>query len=215
MTTGRSIPPSIASVRALHLVSIVMALLARQRDGSGQRLEVPLFDSTFPPARAPCGSTIQPTSSLRPWHLERCVRVCRRSLGAVWRLWQPELPSFVEAAGITAWDQEGLTDIDRLMSDPQLRVLHTCVGRVNCSRRARPRTGKTSLPGLRECAVCTSAEWFEHPHARASQMVLEVHDPKYGTMLQPGINVRLSTPRRGAPAAPQPDPAPGGDPRGA
>src|SRR5215470_7182353 len=29
-------------------VSIVMALLARQRDGSGQRLEVPLFDSTFP-----------------------------------------------------------------------------------------------------------------------------------------------------------------------
>ena len=31
---------------------------------------------------------------------------------------------FVEAAGITAWDQEGLTDIERIMSDPTLFAKH-------------------------------------------------------------------------------------------
>jgi crotonobetainyl-CoA:carnitine CoA-transferase CaiB-like acyl-CoA transferase len=58
-----------------------------------------------------------------------------------------------------------------------------------------------------EGAVCrTSAEWFEHPHARGSQVVLEIEDPQYGKMLQPGINVRLSrTPGAVRGPAPKPD----------
>src|SRR5205823_5403106 len=42
------------------------------------------------------------------------------------------------------------------------------------------------------CSVCRSAaEWLEHPHARASGTVVEVQDPEYGRMLQPGTPVRL------------------------
>ena len=55
-----------------------------------------------------------------------------------------------------------------------------------------------------EGAVCrTSAEWFAHPHAHASGAVIEVEDPRFGRMLQPGINPRLrgtsGTVRRHAP----------------
>ena len=51
-----------------------------------------------------------------------------------------------------------------------------------------------------------SAEWFEHAHARGSQMVIEVDDPQYGKMLQPGVNVRLSrTPGRVRGPAPKAD----------
>ena len=58
-----------------------------------------------------------------------------------------------------------------------------------------------------ECAVCrTSAEWFEHPQARESNMVIKVDDPVYGPMLQPGLNARLSrTPGAVRRPAPKPD----------
>jgi crotonobetainyl-CoA:carnitine CoA-transferase CaiB-like acyl-CoA transferase len=58
-----------------------------------------------------------------------------------------------------------------------------------------------------EGAVCrTSAEWFDHPHARAAEMVVEVNDPTHGKMLQPGVNARLSlTPGGVRNPAPLPD----------
>ena len=44
-----------------------------------------------------------------------------------------------------------------------------------------------------ECTMCrTSEEWFSHPHALGSNMVIELQDPTYGKMLQPGINARMS-----------------------
>ena len=115
--------------------------------------------------------------------------------------------SFVEAAGITAWDQVGLTDIDRLMGDPQLRAEHLRRARELFKTRPAQEWEDLVAKAGSECAVCrTSAEWFEHLHARASQMVLEVNDPRYGTMLQPGINVRLShTPGAVRRPAPLPD----------
>jgi crotonobetainyl-CoA:carnitine CoA-transferase CaiB-like acyl-CoA transferase len=44
-----------------------------------------------------------------------------------------------------------------------------------------------------ECAVCrTSEEWLHDRHARESGTVIEVSDPRYGRMLQPGVQVRMS-----------------------
>ena len=105
-------------------------------------------------------------------------------------------------------DQEGLTDIDRLMGDPQVRAAHLRRARELFKTRTAQDWEDLVARAGSECAVCrTSAEWFGHPHARASQMVLEVNDPRYGAMLQPGINVRLSrTPgavRRPAPLTDQ------------
>ena len=76
-----------------------------------------------------------------------------------------------------------------------------CNGRASSSRRGQHRNGKTSHGAGSECAVCrTSAEWFEHPYARGSQMVLEIDDPQYGKMLQPGINAPVAD-SRSCPAA--------------
>ncbi|HZQ36687.1 MAG TPA: CoA transferase, partial [Dehalococcoidia bacterium] len=55
---------------------------------------------------------------------------------------------------------------------------------------------------------------LEHPHARGSQMIVELQDPEYGRMLQPGVQARLSlTPGavRPRPVA-SPLPLPAGDP---
>ena len=56
-----------------------------------------------------------------------------------------------------------------------------------------------------EGAVCrTSEEWFDHPHARESEMVVEVEDRERGRMLQPGVNARMSlTPGRVRGPAPE------------
>jgi crotonobetainyl-CoA:carnitine CoA-transferase CaiB-like acyl-CoA transferase len=114
---------------------------------------------------------------------------------------------FVAAAGITDWDQEGLTDIERLMREPDLFATHLQRARELFKTRTAQEWEDLVARAGSEGAVCrTSAEWFEHPHARGSQMVMEIDDPQYGKMLQPGINVRLSkTPGAVRRPAPKPD----------
>jgi crotonobetainyl-CoA:carnitine CoA-transferase CaiB-like acyl-CoA transferase len=71
-------------------------------------------------------------------------------------------------------DQEGLTDIDRLMGDPQVRAAHLRRARELFKTRTAQDWEDLVARAGSECAVCrTSAEWFGHPHARASQMGLE------------------------------------------
>src|SRR5262245_40698407 len=190
------------------VVSIVVALFARQRDGVGQHIEVPLFDATFP------------SIGSRAMHVHDPAHVVPTPRG-VWGggfecadgRWvqfggsgNQNFREFVVAAGISDWDQEGLTDIERIMHDPALFTKHQQRARELFKTRTAQEWEDLVARAGSECAVCrTSAEWFEHPHARAVQMVLEVDDPRYGKMLQPGINVRLSkTP--GAVRRPEPKP---------
>jgi crotonobetainyl-CoA:carnitine CoA-transferase CaiB-like acyl-CoA transferase len=190
-------------------VSIIMALLARARDGSGQRLEVPLFDSTFPSIGARAMRVHDPAHIVpTPRGIWSGVFECADGRWVQFGgSGNQNFRNFVEAAGITSWDQEGLTDIERLMHDPRLRAVHLERARALFKTRTAQAWEDLVAQAGSECAVCrTSAEWFEHPHARASQMVLEVRDPKYGLMSQPGINARLSrTPGAVRRPAPRPD----------
>jgi len=191
------------------VVSIVIALFARERDGVGQRIEMPLFDSTFPSIGA------------RAMHVHDPAHVVPTSRG-IWGggfecadgRWvqfggagNQNFRQFVEAAGISAWDKEGLTDIERIMHDPDLFAEHLRRARELFKTRTAQEWEDLVAKAGSECAVCrTGAEWFAHPHAHASQMVLEIEDPRYGKMLQPGINVRLSrTPGAVRGPAPQPN----------
>ncbi|HSF29065.1 MAG TPA: CoA transferase [Candidatus Tectomicrobia bacterium] len=191
------------------VVSIVVALLARQRDGVGQRIEVPLFDATFPSIGA---------RAMRVHDPAHIVPTPRGIWGGGFECadgrWvqfggsgNQNFRPFVEAAGITAWDEEGLTDIERLMRDPELFAEHLRRARELFKTRTAQEWEDLVAKVGSECAVCrTSAEWFEHPHARDSRMVIEVDDPQYGKMLQPGVNVRLSrTPGAVRWPAPKPD----------
>ena len=190
-------------------VSIIMALIARGRDGVGQRIEVPLFNATFGSIGA---------MGIRIHHPRNGAPDMRRIWGGTFQckddLWvrfggsgNQNLRQFVEAAGITGWDAEGLTDLDKVAKDPDLAAeVQRRAEDLFKTRTAQEWEDLVAEAGS-EGAVCrTSAEWFGHPHARQSQMVIEVDDPTYGKMLQPGINARMSlTPGEVRRPAPAPD----------
>ena len=204
--TAIPIPSVYAAFQAA--VSITMALNARQRDGLGQRIEVPLFDAMFPsigsrglhvhdPAHA-----VPSRAGIWGGSFE-----CADGLWVQYGSGNQNFREFVEAAGIADWDREGLTDIDRILNDPVLLEKHLQRARELFKTRTAQEWEDLVADAGSECAVCrTSAEWFEHPQARLSKMVIEVDDPVYGRMLQPGINARLSrTPGAVRRPAPQPN----------
>ena len=193
-------------------VATIMALIARQRDGVGQRVEVPLFDATF----ASIGR-----SGMRI-HKEPAAGTDLRDLRGIWGgnfqckdgRWvrfsgsgNQNLNEFAELAGISSWHAEGLTELERLRREPGLAdELDRRVVELFKTRTAQDWEDLVAQAGS-ECTMCrTSEEWFSHPHAIQSKMVIEVQDPTYGKMLQPGINVRMSlTPGEVRHAAPTPD----------
>jgi crotonobetainyl-CoA:carnitine CoA-transferase CaiB-like acyl-CoA transferase len=204
--TAIPIPSIYAAFQAA--VSITVALNARQRSGVGQRIEVPLFDSMFPsigsrgmhvhdPAKA-----VPARSGIWGGNFE-----CADGLWVQYGSGNQNFRAFVEAAGITDWDREGLTDIERILHDRVLHEKHLQRARELFKTRTAQEWEDLVAEAGSECAVCrTSTEWFDHPHARASNMVITVDDPVYGPMLQPGINARLShTPGTVRRPAPQPD----------
>ena len=207
--TYRSPPPQDAGDRPVYtaipissnygafqgVVSIIMALIVRERDGVGQRIEVPLFNATFPSIG---------NMGLRVHRASNGAGRVSRIWGGVFEckdgLWvmfggsgNQNFRQFVQAAGITSWDAEGLTDFARLANDPGLEAeMRRRATELFKTRTAQEWEDLVAEAGS-ECTVCrTSAEWFSHPHARESEMVIEVDDPTYGKMLQPGLNVRMS-----------------------
>src|SRR5262249_5992949 len=203
----------IASVYAAFqaAVSITIALNARQRSGVGQHIEVPLFDSMFPSIGARGMHVHDPAKAVPSragiWGGQF---ECADGRWVHYGSGNQNFREFVEAAGIADWDREGLTDIERILHDPALYDKYLQRARELFKTRTAQEWEDLVAQAGSECAVCrTSAEWFAHPHARASQMVLEVQDPRYGVMLQPGLNVRLSrTPGAVRRPAPLPDPHP-------
>jgi crotonobetainyl-CoA:carnitine CoA-transferase CaiB-like acyl-CoA transferase len=185
-----------------------MALNARQRSGVGQHIEVPLFDSMFPSIGSRGLHVHDPAKDV----LSRAGIwggnfECSDGRWVQYGSGNQNFREFVEAAGIADWDREGLTDIERILHDPTLYEKYLQRARELFKTRTAQEWEDLVAQAGSECAVCrTSAEWFAHPQARASNMVIQVDDPIYGPMLQPGLNARLSrTPGTVRRAAPKPD----------
>ena len=191
-------------------VAGIMALISRERNGEGQRVEVPLFDATF----ASIGR-----DGMRVHNEQKTGADLRRIWGGHFECedgrWvrfggsgNQNLNQFVASAGISSWHAEGLTDLERLGREPDLAAeLDGRLKELFKTRTAQAWEDLVAEAGS-ECTVCrTSEEWFSHPHALESKMVIEVQDPTYGKMLQPGINARMSLSpgevRRPAPALDQ------------
>ncbi len=189
-------------------VAITMALNARERDGLGQRIEVPLFNAMFPSIGARGMKVHDPSkeppsiTGLLSGHYEckdgRWVRFSGSG--------NQNFREFCDAAGVGAWSAEGLTDFYKLLEDPALAT----EAERRCKELFKTRTAQEwedlVAEAGSECTMSrTAAEWFHHPHAIQSKMVIEVDDPIYGKMLQPGIAARMSaTP--GAVRTPSPTP---------
>jgi len=171
-------------------VAIAMALVARDRDGVGQRIEVPLFDAMF----GALGFRGQHPFSLRGLAgLRTSQYECADGRWVQFHSGNKNVPEFMEAAGIASWRDEGLLDARRRASDPSLAAeLDRRMVALFKTRTAREWEDLIARAGS-EATVCrTTAEWVEHPHARESQMVVEVTDHELGRTLQPGVNVRMS-----------------------
>jgi crotonobetainyl-CoA:carnitine CoA-transferase CaiB-like acyl-CoA transferase len=175
-------------------VGIAIALYARQRDGLGQRIEVPLFDATF----AAIGSRGLRVHDRPPAPLTGPIAgwtrqfECKDGRWVQFHAGNSRFGAFLEAVGAAAWADD---------PDAQQRI-----AALFKSRTAQEWEDLAEQVGT-ECAVCrTSAEWLENPHARASRIVVETDDPKLGRLVGPGINVRLSaTPGAIRSPAPPPD----------
>jgi crotonobetainyl-CoA:carnitine CoA-transferase CaiB-like acyl-CoA transferase len=178
-------------------VSVAMALIARQRDGLGQWIEVPLFDATL----AAHGFRVQrihaqpplpeapddPMSGIHGW---MGAYRCRDNRYVFFHPGNKHARRFVELLGAGRWDD-----------DPQreARIRELFLGRTSAEWEALGEAMGTEV-----ATFLTTAEWLHSPHARAAGLVVEIADPTRGPVLQPGVQVHLSrTPGSAGRASPR------------
>jgi crotonobetainyl-CoA:carnitine CoA-transferase CaiB-like acyl-CoA transferase len=212
-----AVPISSAYAAFLGATSVVMTLIARERDGIGQRIEVPLFDATFT-AIGSRGLTFHNPTATPPARGSAWVRQYECADGR-WVQFHAAntrfIRQFIKAAGVEQWETEGFVDRSRLTTDRELstELLERMVALFK-TRTAQEWEDLVNAAGTPTAICRESAEWLDHPHARGSRMIVEVDDPQYGRMLQPGLQARLShtpgevRPRPAAEAATLPE----GDP---
>ena len=181
--------------------SVATALVARQRTGLGQRIEVPLHSAMFTAIGTYIGKLhdIDYTSPLAMLQLimvrqYRCAdgrwvqnhgyyeRFVRRFLGVAGHPeWAGELAAFtgrpVDQEAVDTW-------VQRLQGVFQQRTAQEWEDVISAAGGA--------------CTVCkTIDEWLDHEHALSSGMVVQVDDASLGWMKQPGISANL----RGTPGS--------------
>lgn len=175
-------------------IAITMALHARERDGVGQRVSVPLFDAMFaaigyqglrlhtPPARQGTGG-IGLGGTFR----------CKDGRWVYFGTGNDNTPQVIEALGAASWVADGLFDRERVTADPSLRdALRERARALFLTRDADEWEQIISAAGG-ECAVCReTSEWLRHPGALESQIVIERDDSRLGRTRQPGVALWLS-----------------------
>jgi crotonobetainyl-CoA:carnitine CoA-transferase CaiB-like acyl-CoA transferase len=195
-------PITIASNFAAFMsaVSITVALIARERDGLGQAIEVPMFDAMFDAfggraglpdnRRLPGAGGLNDTGGIYECSDGRWVHFATFN--------QRFIEWFVDHAGVQAWREEGILDFRRTGPGPsELRKRMVALFKTRTAQEWEELGKAAGLP----LSVCrTDREWMAHEHARASKGVAEVIDPEYGRMMQPGFAVTLS----GSPGAVSP-----------
>ena len=175
-------------------IAIVMALIARERDGLGQYIEVPLFDAMFLAFGASGLLVNGATAGGRPADPWSGTYECRDGAMVLLNLATPRfVQRFLEATGtLDDWTTKGYLAPDRLVHDKELWARQ----RQDLSALLRTRTAeewdRLATQGLFPLTrIRTSAEWMGSDHAQEAGIVVRVDDLEYGRMLQPGPAVRL------------------------
>ncbi len=191
-----AIPLSSSYGAFLGATSIAAALNARDRDGVGQRIEVPLFDATF----TAVGSTGMKLFDQPP-------PVGRNAMSTPWvnqyqcadGRWIQLLANptrhrtaFVEASGVEHWADDGLLDHAALPHDEaRLTELDRRMVALFKTRPAAEWEQLINDVGTPLTICRESAEWLDNEHALASKAVIDVDDHILGPIRQPGVHPRL------------------------
>ncbi|MDP6607168.1 MAG: CoA transferase [Dehalococcoidia bacterium] len=189
----------IASVYAAFqsAVSVTMALNARDRDGAGQRIEVPLFDGMF----AAIGmrglrvhNTLPPNPRTRRGGLAWTSQFeCENGRWVFFMTGNTRTRDVAAAAGVSDWYERGMFDPARLVTDDDLAEEQAAAAPELFRTRTAQQWEDLVASAEGECAVCNSSqEWLHHPHALGSEIIIESEHPDLGAIRQPGLNVRLS-----------------------
>ena len=188
--------PSASSFAAIiGSVSVTMALIARQRTGRGQRIEVPLHSAMF----AAMGRHLSRFHDINPPDLFTLPRnvMSHQYQCADGRyvqnhgMYQRFASQFLQAAGRPEWIED-LEDLYGAEVSPETIDMW----RERVENLFREKTAKEWEDAIAEtggaCTICkTVDEWMVHEHALAAGMVVEVDDAEHGRMKQPGPPTRL------------------------
>jgi crotonobetainyl-CoA:carnitine CoA-transferase CaiB-like acyl-CoA transferase len=155
-------------------IAIVMALIARERDGLGQRLEVPLFDAMFLAFGASALLVNGAAAGGRPADPWSGTYQCRDGAMVLLNLATPRfVRRFLEATNtLQTWRAKGYLEPDRLLHDSALWAQH----KHELSALLRTRTAEewdvlatqVLLPLTR---IRTSAAWMESQHAQDTGLI--------------------------------------------
>jgi crotonobetainyl-CoA:carnitine CoA-transferase CaiB-like acyl-CoA transferase len=167
-------------------VAIAMALIARERDGLGQRIEVPLFDATFAAIGAHGLFVDGAPGGGRPDDFWTGLFECADGRWVQVSAATPRFRQRLAAAlQLEDWSAQGLFDVERLTATPALQVeLRQRQLMLFASRPAQAWEdlgGKIGVPIIR----CRStSEWVATEHARAAGIVTGSSQP--GTPIRMG-----------------------------
>ena len=182
-------------------VSVTMAVVARDRTGKGQRIEVPMHSAMF----SAIGRHLVKLYDIDPpdlFTLPRNVMSFQykcadgryiQSQG----MYQRFANQTLSAAGRTEWIED-LEDLYGAEVGPET----VAMWKDRFEKMFLERTAQEWEDAIAEAkgaaTICkTIEEWLVHEHAIAGKMVIEVDDAQYGRMKQPGVQVSL----RGTPGA--------------
>lgn len=173
---------------------VVMALIARQRSGLGQRVEVPLFDAMFT-LIGHSGAYV----NQRGLHSPRGIH--GRGAGAFrcqdGKYVQFDTSSarhlvwFAQEAGITDWGPD-LLDISRLKDEAVNQKLHARLGELFLTRPACEWEEIGNRAGAAMGWARTTSEWIHTDHAQQLRAVVQLDDPELGPTWMAGLPVHLT-----------------------
>ena len=172
--------------------AITAALFHRERNGEGQSVVIPLYDSMF----TAMGSAIvrRPDVPAAPGALSPAIARFYRCADERWvnlnAGYERSLRPMLAAMGHPGW-YDALTD-ERLHANIEEREEWAArFAEVWLQRPAVEWEDMMEDAGVPLTMCRALREWMETDHARQSGAVIELDDPVYGPMRQVGIQVRL------------------------
>lgn len=182
-----ALPFSSSYAALVAAVGIAVALNARERDGVGQVVEVPLFDATFAAAgnrayrvHSGAGPDRAAMAQMMGWTRQF---LCKDGRWFMYHAGNQKARAFLESTGAAEW-----ANTDGLSPD-ELRTKAEALFLTKTAQEWETLCEEVGTEG----AICrTSAEWLENVHALGSNIVVDGEDPTLGKFRGPGVNVRMS-----------------------
>ncbi|WP_313802684.1 CoA transferase [Sphingobium sp.] len=173
--------------------SIIAALIARERSGLGQQIEVPLFDAAFEGFGHFAQVLPEGTANAVIHGAVDNVYLCKDERWIYLSLPVPGLwRRFSEHFMSSSWFEGGFDDPKSLAADPakaEEAVERMAALFLTRSSGEWEELGKVA--GIPFTTCLTTKEWLHDPHAEAAGMAIDLDDPEYGVTRQAGYCVML------------------------